>query len=549
MEGWQAEWATAQSMVPLSRKGENFRANMSSFWPRLLRWRLPAAGLVVVAAFAVLTGRFWHPHYGFTKFVQLDEADHRGGISEVRTHPVFAYQGFNGYDGAAYLQLAYHPLLDSAELKPALDNFSYRARRILGSALAWMLSGGQPERIAGTYAALNLGVWLLFAALLWRVLPVTDARSWAAWVGVVLSAGALHSVRLALTDLIAATLATAAIGLAERGRSRGALGVLALAGLARETVLATVVALWRGPWFSARPWLRNTGRTVLVAVPLLGWMLYVRQKAGPADQGLGNFFWPVIGWVEKWTETALEYSRHPEFAWLITTTLLATLALTVQAVYILRRPRWDDPWWRAGAVSVVMMALLGKAVWEGHPGAATRVLLPLGVGFAVLAVRARARWGWIVAGGLTVCSGLLALWQVPHDPREIAAGHFAGGSYVGRVETGWFGVERQSATVWAWTARAGSLAIETAPAGSVPTRLRLKLRAITPREVEVREGGTVIWRGLVDQVARWVEVPLSAPPAPGQRQLEFRSAADPVREGPQPGARALGFAVYGMELR
>jgi hypothetical protein len=53
----------------------------------------------------------------------------------------------------------------------------------------------------------------------------------------------------------------------------------------------------------------------------------------------------------------------------------------------------------------------------------------------------------------------------------------------------------------------------------------------------------------VDPVARWVEVPLSAPPVPGRRQLELRSAADPVREGPQPDARALGFAVYGMELR
>ncbi len=522
---------------------------MNAPWPRLLRWRLPAAGLVVVAVFAVLTGRFWHPHYGFTKFVQLDEADHQSGISEIRAHPVFAYPGFNGYDGSSYLQLAYHPLLDSPELKPALDNFSYRARRILGSALAWLLAGGQPDRIAGTYAALNLGVWLLFAALLWRLLPVTDARSWAAWVGVVLSAGALHSVRLALTDLIAATLATAALGLAERGRLRGALGVLALAGLARETVLAAVVALWRGPWFPAHSWLRNALRTVLVAVPLLGWMLYVRRQAGPADQGLGNLSWPVIGWVEKWTETAVEYSRHPEFAWLITTTLLATLALSVQAVYVLRRLRWDDPWWRVGAVNVILMALLGKAVWEGHPGAATRILLPLGVVFAVLVVRDRARWGWIVAGGLTVGSGLLALWEVPHDPREIAAGKFSGGSYVGRVETGWFGVERQSATAWAWTARTGSLAIETSPAGSVPARLRLKLRAISPREVEVREGGTVIWRGLVDPVARWVEVPLSAPPVPGRRQLELRSAADPVREGPQPDARALGFAVYGMELR
>jgi hypothetical protein len=31
-----------------------------------------------------------------------------------------------------------------------MDNLTYRARRILGSALAWVLAGGDPARIAGT---------------------------------------------------------------------------------------------------------------------------------------------------------------------------------------------------------------------------------------------------------------------------------------------------------------------------------------------------------------------------------------------------------------
>jgi hypothetical protein len=522
---------------------------MSAPWPDLPRWRLSAAGLALVAAFAVLAGRFWHPYYGFTKFVQLDEADQKSAIHEIREHPVFAYRGFNGYDGAAYTQLAFHPLLDSAELKPALDNLPYRARRILGSALAWLLAGGQPERIARTYAALNLGVWLALAALLWRVLPVTDALSWVAWAGVLFSAGALHSVRLALTDLLAVTLVTASLWLGERGRGKGALGMLAAAGLARETALAGIVALWRGPRHSPRAWLGNFLRTGVVTLPLLVWMIYVRWRAGAADQGLGNFTWPVVAWLEKWSETAADYVRHPEFRGLITTTLFATIALTAQAAYLLRRPRWSDGWWRAGLAGVVMMAMLGTAVWEGHPGAVTRVLLPMSVAFAVLVVRERANWGWVATGSLTVFSGVLALWQVPHEPRELAAGRFSGGAFVAQIEDGWFGIERQKYAVWSWAANEGTLNLETSPRATAPLRVRLKVNAITPREIEVRCGGAVLFRGNVTSQSAWLDLPAVPAVAPGRLRLELRSVAPPLPESNQPGARALGFALHGVELR
>ncbi|WP_414664587.1 DUF2339 domain-containing protein [Horticoccus sp. 23ND18S-11] len=508
---------------------------------------LAAAGLAVIA-FALLAGRFWHPYYGFTKFVQLDAADARSGIPEIREHPVFAYDGFNGYDGAAYTQIAFHPLLDSPDLQPALGNVPYRARRILGSALAWVLAAGDPARIANTYAALNLAVWLVLAFLLWRVLPVRDARSWLAWAGVMFSAGALHSVRLALTDLLAATLVTAAIALDERGRSRGALGVLAMAGLARETALAGVVALWRGPWRAPRGWIANARRAAIVALPLGAWMIYVRWKAGPAAQGLGNFTWPVVGWIEKIGATLADFGRQPDFRWLNTTTLLALIALTAQAAFFLRRWHWNDAWWRAGASGVAMMALLGTSVWEGHPGAATRVLLPMSVAFAVLAVRVRASWIWIAAGGLSVCSGVLALWHVPNAPRELAAGRSDVGAYVVQLDTGWFGVERNDRTAWAWSGQNGRIAIEIAPRTLAPVRVRLKLRAIAPRDIEVLAGTQVVWRGPVGERVAWVEFE-ATPAARGRLELELRSSTPAVRENDHADARALGFALYGVEVK
>lgn len=516
--------------------------------PAARRRLLALAGLLAVAAFAVLAGRFWHPYYGFTKFVQLDAADAAAGVSEVREYPVFTYEGFNGYDGAAYVQIAYHPLLDSPELQPALGNVPYRARRILGSALAWLFSAGDPARIGGTYAALNLGVWLALAALLWRVLPVAGARSFAAWAGVLFSAGALHAVRLALTDLLAATLIAAGIALAERGRTRAGGAVLALSGLARETALAAAVALWRGPWGSPRAWVLNAVRTGLVALPLAAWMAYVRWQAGPAPQGLGNFSWPVIGWIEKWGEIFADFARHPDFRWLTTTTLLALVGLTVQAAYLLRHRRSDDPWWRTGAVGVAMMMMLGTSVWEGHPGAATRVLLPMGVAFAVLAARRGAGWGWLAGGGLTVLSGVLALWHVPESPRELAAGRHAAGAYVARLESGWFGVERDRRSTWAWSGSEAKLRLETAPRGTAAQTVRLKIRAIAPRPVEVRAGDAVVWRGEVGERPAWIE--FRAPPqARGRFEIELRSAVAPVKENAHADARALGFALYGVEVR
>jgi hypothetical protein len=514
-------------------------------WRRRL---LVAGGLLAVAAFAALAGRFWHPYYGFTRFVQLDAADAAAGVREVREYPIFTYEGFNGYDGAAYVQIAYHPLLDSLELQPALGNVPYRARRILGSALAWVLSAGDPARIAHTYAALNLAVWLAFAALLWRVLPVTGARSFAAWAGVMFSAGALHAVRLALTDLLAATLVTAALALGERARKTGALGVLATAGLARETALAAVVALWRGPWNSARAWAVNMVRGGLVALPLAAWMAYVRWKAGPAPQGLGNFTWPVIGWIEKWHETFAAFGQHPEFRWLTTTTLLALIGLTAQAAFLLTRRRVGDAWWRMGFAGVAMMAMLGTAVWEGHPGAATRVLLPMGVAFAVLAVRERAGWGWLAAGGLTVFSGLLALGHVPDAPRELAAGRYPAGAYVARLGAGWFGVERDGRNTWAWSGREAALEVEMAPRDAAVVPVRLKIRAITPRPIEVRDAAGVVWREKVGERPVWIDF-RATPRERGRLVLELRSAAAPVKENDHADARELGFALYGVALQ
>src|ERR1035437_1107558 len=182
------------------------------------RWPVRTAGLITVAVFLALVARFWHPVYGFTSFLQLDASNDSVKIAAFREYPVFVYRDTGGYDGLYYAQIAYHPSLTAPELAPAMDNLPYRARRILPPLLAWTLAAGNPAWIVPVYSLLHVAAWPGFGALPSALLAVDSARGSIAWAGVLFSAGALSSVRLALTDLIALTVITAALLAAERGR-------------------------------------------------------------------------------------------------------------------------------------------------------------------------------------------------------------------------------------------------------------------------------------------------------------------------------------------
>ena len=109
------------------------------------RWLVRAAGLAAVAVFLVLIGRFWRPVYGFTALIQLDAPNDDLKIAAFREVPVFVHRDNGGYDGLYYAQIAHDPTLRAPELPRAMDNFSYRARRILPSAFAWLLGAGQHQ--------------------------------------------------------------------------------------------------------------------------------------------------------------------------------------------------------------------------------------------------------------------------------------------------------------------------------------------------------------------------------------------------------------------
>jgi len=507
--------------------------------PAPSRWPIRLFGLGAVLFFLGLVARFWHPVWGLTAFVQLDASYDEKKIPEFLTQPVYVFRDSGPYDGIAYSQIAYHPLLRAPELRGAVDNLAYRGRRILPPALAWILAGGNPARIIQVYVLLNVFAWLILAALLWRLLAVEDLRSWLAWTGLLFSAGALASVRESLTDLISLTFLAAAMAALECRRPRQAFAWLAAAALSRETLLAALPGLWTPPWLS---W-RNGRRALAAAAPLAVWMLYIRWQLGPADPGWGNFTWPVAGLVEKWHASLSDaaQSQNQLLAW---TTLLATLGLTAQAGYLLIRPQAADPWWRIGAVYVAVMLLLGTAVWEGFPGAVQRVVLPMSLAFFVLVRRRRAAVGWLLAGSLTAFAGLLPLHDVPTDGREIEAVRHGDDACIVRVGGGWHGCEHTQRHIWAWSDGSGPARLEITAWPKIPRTWQMEffLRSPAPRHVVIRQNGVELWRGAVGPAKLPVAISFRA--AGGGAQLEFSTDAPARLENANPDARLIAFGIY-----
>ena len=498
------------------------------------RWLLRAAALAALVLFVALIARFWHPVYGFTALIQLDAPNDDLKIAAFRTFPVYVHRDNGGYDGLYYAQIAHDPTLRDPELPRAMDNFAYRARRILPPALAWLLGAGQPAWIIHTYPLLNLLAWFALAALLWQLLAVSDTRGWIAWAGVLFSAGALASVRLALTDLIALTILAAALFAVERSRRHSATALLAAAALARETSLLAFAGLAARPFFS----LRSVLRAFVVALPLAAWLGYLRWRVGPADAGWANFTLPGSGLVEKWAAATAALFTVADHT-LAFSTWLATLGLTTQAVFFATRWRPDDRWWRVGPAD---------AGWANFtlPGAALRVLLPLTLAFNVLVHRSRAPLAWLLLGNLTVCAGFVALRDVPSDPRELASLNASGTAGLARTGAGWSGREEHGRHHWSWCSGRGTLTLEVWPRTRAPVHLAFSLRAVTPRTVIVRQNGRELWRAVIAPSLSAHTVPLLV--EHGQATLEFFSDAPPQREGPQPAARDLSFALYDLRL-
>lgn len=355
--------------------------------------------------------KYYHPPFGFTAFIDFPAAHHAEEIPAVQNTTHFDNPASPGYDGVFYAQLATEPLVRDAALDRALDNPPYRARRILFSWTAYAMGLGRPTWIVHAYAIQNVIAWFLLAWLLLRWMPPSNARAFVLWAGCLLSPGVIASVRYALPDAPSALLVACAVAVAERRRgavqpetvpARRAVAASLLVGLAalgRETSLLAGSLLASFINRSWRSWVRAAGCAILCLVPLALWVDYLRSiYLAEALTNPGQVTTPFAGLLWKLRAVGAEIGRAPlSVPTLVSAT--AVLAFLTQSAWILREiSRERSAWALVGTSYLVLGLTIHQVVWEGTPGAFTRVLLPLSIATNVLlAARPRASWVIIVA--------------------------------------------------------------------------------------------------------------------------------------------------------
>jgi hypothetical protein len=230
------------------------------------------------------------------------------------------------------------------------------------------------------------------------------------------------------------------------------------------------------------------------------------------------------------------------------TSLLSLVGITVQALWLVVRPAWKNIWWRLGIGHVGLMLMLGWAPWEGYPGAATRVLLPLQLAFNALAPRTRGGILLLVLGNLSFASGLLFIFDVPRERDELAAARIEHAAYVARLGPGFHGPEQRGSHRWCWADREAVLRLQgwhtTAPA-----QVSFTLHAFAPpRTLTVSHNDRVVWTGRLEREDVPVVVDKLELGPDGVTELRFVSAEPGVKENSSANARTIAFSIADLEF-
>ena len=514
-----------------------------------------AAYLACVVMFGWAVWQFYEPVTGFTSLISIGDAINQRQMTKLRRVPHFVYEDSAGYDGAYYVQLALYPTLQNPRLATAIDNLPYRARRILFCWVAWAAGLDQPGWIVQAHALLNVVCWFALAWVLLRWFPPTSWENFLRWFCVMFSHGVCMSVRDSLVDGPALLLIALALAAWEEGRKWRATVLLGLAGLGRETSLLVASVFAPSEVRDRAGWRWFVRGAVLAALPLLLWMFYLRVRLGPANEtGLNNFSLPLSGLAEKWGTTLANRSELTDST-LWWATLAMTAGLTVQTIFFAVRWRPREIWWRVGATFAALVLFLAQPVWEGFPGAAGRVLLPMTLAFNILVPRGRRWLAVLIVGNLTVLAGFKEFTPPREFYRVTAPGELVSEVKVERIGD-WYGAENSGDVRWRWSKGRSGLRIRnnfgfplmvTCEGEAQPAHDERKLRISVSHAATPAAGDAMVWSGELEPLPRKFQFGFTLPP--GDTMLSFTTDKPGHSVGSDPRQMAVRISNLSIVVR
>ena len=379
-------------------------------------WRLAYGALMLF--FLAIVASYYSRDTGFTVFLSLPANSHSYELPAVQAIPHAHDEVDDGYDGQFYAQMAVDPLLRDPAIDRTMDKAGYRTHRILFSWTAWGMGLGRPAWILQAYAFQNVIAWLVLAWVLCIWCPPRDARTFVLWAGALFTHGLLISVRNAVPDGPSVLLTALAVLAADRGRPWISVMVTGVAGLARETNVLVGVALLREP-YAGRGFSRAAkllAAALICVIPIALWFDYLRSIYGAAAfSGGGHIAVPLSGlwWKLQASATELAANGFTVKTMANMASLGGFFAQVAALVWCtrtgLRERSMASSWFQVAWVFLLLGLVAHRVVWDGSPGAFTRVTLPLAVGVnALMALAPRAPWWLIIGANLGVGSGLMA---------------------------------------------------------------------------------------------------------------------------------------------
>jgi hypothetical protein len=335
-----------------------------------------------------------------------------------------------------------------------------------------------------------------------------------------------------------------------------ATGIFALSGLARETSLLGAAALVQP---ERRSW-SEFGRLALqggcIVLPLALWLGYIHMVVGPAvDVGARNFSWPLVAFFSRWGEVArvLIDGTGGQTHALALAEFVLLVALSVQFGFLAIRVRPREIWWRVGASFGLLMAVLGPAVWEGFPGAAPRVLLPMQLAFNVLVPRG---WKWLpvlILGNLSLLVAPNVLEALPgygyrlSGPGELRVNPATRERARVVFDGNWYDSEHRPDRYWRWASGDASFAVINPTGRPAVATVRLHLDGIDRRHGTMTFRGREVWTGTIgaeDEEIVLKEIVL----APGENVFRVTTDQPPKMVG-RDVQRPIAFSLRNLEVQ